>query len=54
MKRFRGLLLAGAGAILILSLTLWPSSGDAQQELSFWCLLCGSRDAADGLLNLLG
>jgi len=37
----------------VVSLTLWPSSGVPQREIGFWCLLCGSRDLADGFLNLL-
>jgi hypothetical protein len=37
---------------LILGLTLWPSAGQTERELDFWCFLCGSRGVADGLLNL--
>jgi len=48
-----GYMIAGAGSALILASTLWPSSGDAPRELSFWCLLCGSRDTADSLVNIL-
>jgi hypothetical protein len=48
-----GWLLAVTGGAFVLSLTLWPTSGAAGQEMSFWCILCGSRALADTLLNIL-
>jgi len=45
--------LALTGSALVLGLTLWPTSGAPVQEMSFWCVLCGSRDLADALLNVL-
>jgi len=53
VTRERGWIIAGVSLALILMVTLWPASGDALQELRFWCVLCGSRDLADGFLNLL-
>jgi hypothetical protein len=53
VTRERGWIIAGVSLALILTVTLWPASGDALQELRFWCVLCGSRDLADGFLNLL-
>jgi hypothetical protein len=53
VKRQDGRVIAGAGSALILVLTLWPASGDVPQQFQFWCVLCGHRDVADGLLNVL-
>lgn len=36
-----------------MSLTLRPTPGAPNQEISFWCVLCGSRELADTLLNVL-
>ncbi|MFH1763645.1 MAG: VanZ family protein [Gemmatimonadota bacterium] len=53
MKNTQSLLLTGAGGLLVLAITLWPSGGEADLQSRFWCLFCGSRDVADSLLNLL-
>ncbi len=49
--------MAIAWAVLVLALTLAPdlaSPGrDQPSEVARWCLICGERGAADGLLNVL-
>lgn len=52
-RRTTGWLLMVTGGVLILGLTLWPTAGAPDQEMSFWCILCGSRALADTLLNVL-
>ena len=52
-RRRTGWLLALVGGGLILSLTLWPATVDSQEQIPFWCILCGSRDLADAFLNVL-
>jgi hypothetical protein len=53
VRTIHGRLITAAGVALILVATLWPLPGASQEELSFWCVLCGSRGAADALMNLL-
>lgn len=53
VRKVYGPLITAAGTALILVATLRPLPGGIQEELPFWCVLCGSQGTADALLNLL-
>jgi hypothetical protein len=51
--RISRLFLVGAGLLIVLALTLAPSTDAATEPVSYDCLICGTRGTADAILNIL-